>query len=84
MPSFVGQARRELAVRAGFLSSELKWLPLCLIVQSAPNRCKEFVSDAAYLALEADICTRPGCGNVGFCEMGKHFRKQICLAHKVH
>jgi hypothetical protein len=30
------QVKRELAVWAGFLSSDLKWLPICPIYQPTP------------------------------------------------
>jgi hypothetical protein len=64
-------AKKVLFVWAGFLNSDLKWLPICPIDQPTPVKCKEFVSDAAGLAKEADIRTSPGCGNIGFCENGK-------------
>ncbi len=65
------EAKKELFVWAGFLSSDLKWLPICPVDQPTPVKCKEFVSDAAGLAKEADIKTSPGCGNIGFCENGR-------------
>jgi hypothetical protein len=65
------EAKKELFVWAGFLSNDLKWLPICPVDQPIPMRCKEFVSDAAGHASEADIRTSPGCGNIGFCENGK-------------
>jgi hypothetical protein len=65
------EAKKVLFVWAGFLNSDLKWLPICPIDQPTPVKCKEFVSDAAGLAKEADIRTSPGCGNIGFCENGK-------------
>jgi hypothetical protein len=66
-------------VWAGFLSSNLKWLPICPIDQPVPLKCKEFVSDAAGLATGADIKAKYGCGNIGFCENGK-----IIFANQFH
>jgi hypothetical protein len=63
-------ARRDLLVWAGFLWSEFKWMPIPRETHAPPLLCKEFVSDAAGLALEADFSTGPGCGNVGFSEDG--------------
>jgi len=63
-------AREDLRIWAGFLCSEYKWLPIGHMYTEPPRVCREFVSDAAGLAMEADPRTRPGCGNVGFCEGG--------------
>jgi hypothetical protein len=68
---FTKDAEKELFAWAGFLSSDLKWLPICPVDQPTPVKCKEFVSDAAGLAKEADIRTSAGCGNIGFCENGR-------------
>jgi hypothetical protein len=75
---FSAQAKRDLMVWAGFLWSEFKWLPIPREIHAPPLFCKEFVSDAAGLAVEADPTTGPGCGNVGFAEDG-----QIIFAHSM-
>jgi hypothetical protein len=67
------QAKKDLQVWAGYLWSEHKWLPIPRELLAPPLYCKEFVSDAAGLAAEANPATRPGCGNVGFDEEGKSF-----------
>jgi hypothetical protein len=64
------EARRDLAVWAGFLTSDFKWLPIAKEQSAPPIWHKEFVSDAAGLADKADIWKKPGCGNVGFAEDG--------------
>jgi len=63
-------AEKDLLVWAGFLLSEHKWLPLASPYTEPPLKCKEFVSDAAGLAESADFGSRPGAGNIGFCENG--------------
>ena len=65
------QAREDLKVWKNWLTSDLKWLPIPPVDNNPPLCYKEFVSDAAGLADTADIRTKPGCGNVGFCESGK-------------
>jgi len=70
-------AKRDMCVWIGFLSSEHKWLPLSSPYTEPPLKCKEFVMDAAGLAMEADIRSRPGVGNVGFSEDG-----EIIFAHQ--
>jgi hypothetical protein len=59
-------AKKDLLVWASFLWSEFKWMPIPRETHAPLLLCKEFVSDAAGLALEADVSTGPGCGNVGF------------------
>jgi hypothetical protein len=64
------EARRDLHVWAGFLSSDFKWLPIARERHAPPIWRKEFVSDAAGLPDKDDFWKRPGCGNVGFAEDG--------------
>jgi hypothetical protein len=64
------EAKDDLMVWAGFLSSEYRWLPINREVHAPPLRFKEFVSDAAGLADNADAWKKPGCGCVGFAEDG--------------
>ncbi len=64
------EAKNDLRVWAGFLTSEFKWLPIAKEQTAPPIWHKEFVSDAAGLADKADIWKKPGCGNVGFAEDG--------------
>jgi hypothetical protein len=71
------EAKKDLLVWAGFLSSDHKWLPLGSAFTEPPSKCREFVSDAAGLAESASACTKPGAGNVGFCEEGR-----VIFAHQ--
>jgi len=71
------EARADLLVWAGFLSSDYRWLPLGSAFTEPPMKCREFVSDAAGLAESANSCTEPGAGNVGFCEDGR-----VIFAHQ--
>jgi len=71
------EAQKELLVWAGYLLSEYKWLPICPMLAAPPIACKEFVSDAAGLAVTANFGSGPGCGNVGFAEDGT-----IIFAHQ--
>jgi hypothetical protein len=64
------EAKKDLAVLAGFLTSEFKWLPIAEEQTAPPILHKEFVSDAAGLADTADIWKKPSCGNVAFAEEG--------------
>jgi len=64
------EARTDLMIWAGFLHSDLKWLPISVLYESPPLWCREFVSDAAGLPESSDFRTSPGCGNVGFSEDG--------------
>jgi len=65
------EAKKDLAIWAGFLSCPRKWLPIGSAFSEPPIRCMEFVSDAAGLADTADFRSRPGAGNVGFSEDGR-------------
>ncbi len=65
------QAKEDLKVWKNWLTGDLKWLPIPPVDANPPLCYKEFVSDAAGLAATADIRTRLGCRNVGFCESGK-------------
>ncbi len=65
------QAKEDLKVWKNWLTSGLKWLPIPPVDTNPPLCYIEFVLDAAGLADTADIRTKPGCGNVGFCESGK-------------
>ncbi len=72
------QAKEDLKAWKNWLIGDLKWLPIPPVDTNPPLCYKEFVSDAAGLADTADIRTKPGCGNVGFCENGKIiFAKQF-------
>ncbi len=64
------EAKDDLMVWAGFLSSEYRWLPINREIHAPPLRFKEFVSDAAGLADTADAWKKPGCRCVGFAEDG--------------
>jgi hypothetical protein len=64
------EAKDDLLVWAGFLSSEFRWLPINREVHAPPIRYKEFVTDAAGLSDTADSWKLPGCGCVGFGEDG--------------
>ncbi len=64
------EAKDDLMVWAGFLSSDYKWLPINREIHVPPLRFKEFVSDAAGLADTADAWKKPSCGCVGFAEDG--------------
>ncbi len=64
------EAKRDLLVWAGFLSSDFKWLPIARERHAPPIWRKEFVSDATGLPDKDDFWKRPGCGNVGFAEDG--------------
>jgi hypothetical protein len=64
------EAKDDLLVWAGFLSSEFRWLPINREVHAPPIRYKEFVMDAAGLSDTADSWKLPGCGCVGFGEDG--------------
>jgi len=72
------QAKDDLKVWAGFLSCDLKWLPIGVEYSEPPRVCREFVSDAAGLAHTASISVSPGIGNVGFCEQGT-----VIFAHQM-
>jgi hypothetical protein len=71
-------AKRDLLVWYGFLTSSHKWLPIEEGRSTPPIWHKEFVSDAAGLCESADLRTGPGCGNVGFKEDGR-----IIFAHQM-
>jgi hypothetical protein len=62
------EAKDDLSVWAGFLSSDFRWLPINKEYHAPPIRAKEFVSDAAGLSDIADAWKKPGCGCVGFVE----------------
>jgi hypothetical protein len=64
------EAKDDLSVWAGFLSSEFRWLPISKDHHAPPIRAKEFVSDAAGLSDISDAWKKPGCGCVGFAEDG--------------
>ena len=64
------EAKADLLVWYGFLTNELKWLPLGSAYSEPPIRCLEFMSDAAGLADSSSLATGPGAGSVGFCENG--------------
>jgi len=70
-------AKRDLKIWVGFLTSEYKWLPLGSPHTQTPLRCREFVSDAAGLSAEASFRSKPGVGNVGFNEDG-----EVIFAHQ--
>jgi hypothetical protein len=71
-------AKNDLLVWYGFLTSPHKWLPIEENRLTPPIWHKEFVSDAAGLCESADLRTGPGCGNVGFKEDGR-----IIFAHQM-
>jgi hypothetical protein len=64
------EAKDDLSVWAGFLSSDFRWLPINKEYHAPPIRAKEFVSDAAGLSNITDAWKKPGCGCVGFAEDG--------------
>jgi hypothetical protein len=64
------EAKDDLLVWAGFLSSNFRWLLINREVHAPPIRYKEFVTDAAGLSDPADSWKLPGCGCVGFGEDG--------------
>jgi hypothetical protein len=71
-------AKRDLLIWYGFLTSAHKWLPIEEGRLTPPIWHKEFVSDAAGLCESADLRSGPGCGNVGFKEDGR-----IIFAHQL-
>ncbi len=64
------EAKKDLQIWAGFLSSEFRWLPIARENFAPPLWKKELVSDAAGLANIQDSWKKPGCGNVGFADYG--------------
>jgi hypothetical protein len=64
------EAKDDLLVWAGFLSSDFRWLPINRELHAPPLRVREFVTDAAGLSDTADAWKKPGCGCVGFAEDG--------------
>jgi hypothetical protein len=71
-------ARRDLLVWAGFLWSEFRWMPIPREIHAPPLLCKEFVSDAAGLALEADFSTGPGAEMSAFQRTAPSFLRIRC------
>ena len=53
------EAKDDLSVWAGFLSSDFRWLPINKEYHAPPIRAKEFVSDAAGLSDIADAWKNP-------------------------
>jgi hypothetical protein len=72
-----------LLVWAGFLSNDLRWLPISRPQEAPPARCMTFCSDAAGISTEGSAFGKPGCGCVGFDAEGKLvFARQFFWPHK--
>jgi hypothetical protein len=63
-------ALNDLLVWAGFLTSDLKWFPICALKNAPPMRCLTFISDAAGLSENCFEKNFPGCGAIGLSEEG--------------
>jgi hypothetical protein len=64
------QGKKDLMVWAGFLLSDLKWLPIPQELTCPPLYRKELYMDAAGLPSTDQIWKSLGCGGVGFSEDG--------------
>ena len=75
-------AKDDILVWAGFLLSDLKWIPICPPIVNPPLRCITLISDAAGLPDINQVYKLPGCGSIGLDENGLIiFARQIIWPH---
>ena len=65
------QGKKDLLVWAGFLLSELKWLPIPRPPTGPPLYRRELYTDAAGLPEMSQLHKGPGCGGVALYETGE-------------